>query len=147
MLTIEKVILLKSVGMFANSSEEALAEVASILEELEFQPGETVFEKGDQGHSMYVIIEGRVRVLDGDRTINVLGERDIFGELALLDPEPRSASVVAIEETRCFRLDRDSFYELMSANVEMMQGIVQVLCQRLRRMTAMAVARPPGGAS
>jgi CRP-like cAMP-binding protein len=138
MLTIEKVILLKGVGMFAATSEDILADVATILEEVELNGGELVFGKGEQGDSMYIIINGRVRVFDGDKTINFLGEREIFGELALLDPEPRSAAVEAVEETRLFRLDRNTLFELMADNIGVVSGIVQVLCQRLRRMTAIA---------
>jgi hypothetical protein len=138
MLTIEKVILLKGVGMFAATSEDILADVATILEEVELTGGELVFGKGEQGDSMYIIISGRVRVFDGDKTINFLGEREIFGELALLDPEPRSAAVEAVEETRLFRLDRNTLFELMADNIGVVSGIVQVLCQRLRRMTAIA---------
>ena len=68
----------------------------------------------------------------------LLTKREIFGELALLDPEPRSASVEAVEDTRLFRLDRNTLFELMADNVGVVSGIVQVLCQRLRRMTAIA---------
>ena len=139
MLTIEKVILLKGVNMFSKTSEELLAEVASILEEVVLESGEVIFEKGDVGESMYIIVDGRVRVYDGDKTVNHLGEKEIFGELALLDPEPRSASVQAVEETRLFRLDRDTFFELMADNIQVVSGVMQVLCQRLRRMTSIAV--------
>jgi len=138
MLTIEKVLLLKGVSMFSTTSEDTLADVASVLEEVELRPGELVFEKGDPGKSMYIVVSGRVRVFDGDKTINFLGEQEIFGELALLDPEPRSASVESTEETRLFRLDRDTLFELMTDNVGVVSGIMQVLCKRLRRMTAIA---------
>jgi hypothetical protein len=138
MLTIEKVLLLKGVSMFSATSEDTLADVASVLEEVDLRPGELVFEKGDPGKSMYIVISGRVRVFDGAKTINYLGEQEIFGELALLDPEPRSASVESSEETRLFRLDRDTLFELMTDNVGVVSGIMQVLCRRLRRMTAIA---------
>ena len=138
MLTIEKVILLKGVGMFAHTSEDILADVAAILEEVELTPGEPVFQKGEQGDSMYIIIHGRVRIFGGEKTINFLGEREIFGELALLDPEPRSASVEAVEETQLFRLERGTLFELMEDNVGVVSGIMHVLCSRLRRMTAIA---------
>jgi HEAT repeat protein len=138
MLTIEKVLLLKGVSMFSATSEDTLADVASVLEEMELRPGELVFSKGDPGQSMYIVVSGRVRVFDGGKTINFLGEREIFGELALLDPEPRSASVESAEETRLFRLDRDTLFELMTDNVGVVSGIMQVLCKRLRRMTAIA---------
>ena len=138
MLTIEKVILLKGVAMFAHTSEDILADVATILEEVELTPGEPVFHKGERGDSMYIIVHGRVRVFDGEKTINFVGEREIFGELALLDPEPRSASVEAVEETRLFRLDRSTLFELMEDNIGVVSGIMRVLCSRLRRMTAIA---------
>jgi CRP-like cAMP-binding protein len=91
-----------------------------------------VIEKGDPGDSMYVIVEGKVRVYDGERTIVELGPRDIFGELALLDPEPRFASVAAEIDTRLLRLDREAFLELMEGNIEIVRGVLHVLCERLR---------------
>jgi HEAT repeat protein len=139
MLTIEKVLLLKGVSMFSATSEDTLADVASVLEEVELRPGELVFRKGDPGQSMYIVVSGRVRIFDGAKTINFLGEQEIFGELALLDPEPRSASVEAAEEARLFRLDRDTLFELMTDNVGVVSGIMQVLCRRLRRMTSIAM--------
>jgi AAA family ATP:ADP antiporter len=132
MLTIEKVILLKGVHMFMEASDEIVADVASIVEEVEVPRGAVVIEKGDPGDSMYVIVEGKVRVYDGERTIVELGPRDIFGELALLDPEPRFASVAAEIDTRLLRLDREAFLELMEGNIEIVRGVLHVLCERLR---------------
>lgn len=141
MLLIEKVLILKGVQIFAETAEEILAEIAGAVEELELRPGEAIFAKGDAGDSMYVIVEGQVRVHDGDRTINVLGEREIFGELALLDPEPRSASCAALTETRLFRLDAETFAQLMAGNIEIVRGVLHVLCERLRRVVVAAPAR------
>jgi CRP-like cAMP-binding protein len=89
---------------------------------------------------MYVIVEGRVRVFDDGRTINELGEREIFGELALLDPEPRSASCAALSDARLFRLDAETFSQLMAGNIEIVRGVLHVLCGRLRRVTSFAPA-------
>jgi HEAT repeat protein len=138
MQTIEKVITLKAVHMFAEASEDDLADVAAILEEVSYRQGDVIFEKGEVGDSLYIIIEGRVRVYDGERTIVHLGERDIFGELALLDPEPRFASIAADQDTRLFRLDREAFLELMAGNIEIVRGVLHVLCERLRKSTAAA---------
>jgi hypothetical protein len=132
LLTIEKVIILKSVPIFAEVPDEQLAGVATLLQELEAGPGEVIITKGEFGTSMYVIVEGHVRVHDGDRTLLELGPRQIFGELAALDPEPRAASVTAVEPTRLFRIDRGSLYELMQEQQGVNQGIIRVLCQRLR---------------
>ncbi len=143
MLTLERVIILKSVDMFEGASEQVLADVAAILEETRVARGETIFRKGDLGDSLYVIVEGKVRVFDGDATVGVLGERDIFGELALLDPEPRSASIEATEDTLLFRLDREAFSELMAANIEVVRGVLHVLCERLRRKTEVTLNAAP----
>lgn len=134
-LTIEKVLILKSVDIFANTSEKALAGVAAALEEIEVMAGENVFEKGTMGNAMYIIVDGKVRVHDGDYEITTMTTRDIVGELAVLDPFPRSASVTAIEDTVLFRLDQEVLYDLMSGHVEVVRGVIRALCRRLREQT------------
>ena len=78
-----------------------------------------------------------------------LGENDEFGELALLDSEPCSASVTAVEETYLLRLDQKTFYELISDYPDVLRGIIQVLSERLRettRLAMMAGTAPPTNA-
>jgi len=130
--TIEKVLILKSVGLFAGTPDEVLAEVTSLLAELEFKAGEPIVRKGETGKCLYIVVDGAVRVHDGERTLNQMGEGAVFGEMAVLDAEPRSASVTAQVETRLFRLDQDPFYELMADRVEVARGIIQVLTASLR---------------
>ena len=133
-LTIEKVLILKSCSMFSKIPEDSLAELAAITEEVVTEAGETIFSKGDLGKSMYIIVYGKVKVHDGDKTFAELGNRDIFGEMAILDAEVRSASITAIEETLMFRIDQDPFFELMSEHSIVTRGILQVLCARLRKL-------------
>jgi HEAT repeat protein len=130
--TIEKVLVLKGVRIFAETPDEILADVAQVLEEVEYNQEETIFEKGDLGDSMYIIIDGKVRVHDGENTLNHLGEREVFGEMALLDPEARVASVTAVEDTRLLRLEQEPFFELMQERIEVARGIIQVLTRYLR---------------
>jgi HEAT repeat protein len=140
MLTVEKIMILKGVAMFSRTPEEVLDDLAAILEEVQLKKGDVIFRKGDVGDSMYIIVSGSVRVFDGDKTINVLEAKDIFGELALLDPEPRSASVAALEDTHLFRIDRETFSELMAGSISIVRGVLHVLCERLRRIIPMARA-------
>jgi sigma-B regulation protein RsbU (phosphoserine phosphatase) len=130
--TIEKVIILKQVSIFAETPDEILAEVALLLQEVESKSGGTVFEKGDLGDCMYIIVDGQVRVHDRGRTLNHLGEGDVFGEMALVDSQPRLASVTAVEDTRLLRLDQESFYRLMDERSEVARGIIRVLSRHLR---------------
>jgi HEAT repeat protein len=140
--TIEKVIALKATGVFAEISDRILAEVAGLCEEVQISAGETIFEKGEIGKSLYVIAAGSVRVHDGDQTLEHLTEGQVFGEMALLDPEPRSASITATEETQLLRLDQEPFYELLESQTEVARGIIKVLTRRLRaRMQDLNAAR------
>lgn len=130
--TIEKVIILKMVDIFSKTPDDVLADVANLLEEVEISEEETIFKQGDLGDSMYVIVDGKVRVQDGEHLLNYLGDRDVFGEMALLDPEPRMASVTAVEPTRLFRLDQTPFYQLIAERPEVATGIIRVLTRHLR---------------
>jgi CRP-like cAMP-binding protein len=131
-LTIERVLLLKSAGVFSEVPEEDLLELAAAVEEIEVRMGERIFGKGELGSSLYIVVDGKVRVHDGDHELRVLGCREIFGELAVLDPQPRSASVTAVEDTLLFRLDERVLYEMMAENQALARGIIQMLCRRLR---------------
>ena len=106
--------------------------VMPLLEEVDVSENETIFTQGDPGDSLYVIVDGKVRVHEGERSLNYLGERDVFGEMALLDPEPRSATVTAMEASRLFRLDQMPFYDLMAERPEIATGIIHILTGRLR---------------
>jgi len=141
LLAIEKVIILKSVSIFANTPEDRLPEIASILEEADFKKGERMFEKGDAGKSMYIIVDGKIRIHDGDKVFAVLGERDILGEMAILDDQPRSASATIEEDAHLLRLDRETFYELMTDHIEVVNGVMRVLCERLRKLSALVAAK------
>lgn len=132
LLIIEKVIILKSVDIFSTTAEEDLVELASLIEILDVPAGKEIIRRGELGTSLYVIVEGRARVHVGDRVLAELGERQVFGELAALDPEPRSADVTAIVDTTLFRVDEHMLLDVMSEHVEMARSIIRVLCRRLR---------------
>jgi len=134
MLTIEKVLILKTVSIFTETPDEVLAELALYLEERDVAAGQMIFNKGEPGDSMYIIVSGKVRVHDGERTLNQLKDRDVFGEMALLDPAPRAASVTALEETRLLCLDHGPFYEAVNTRSEISRGVIKVLSRNLRSM-------------
>ncbi len=133
--TPEKLTILRLVRLFAETPDAILAEVVTLLQELVFQAGETIFEQGDHGDAMYIIVEGRVRVHSGGRTLSIMEPRSVFGEMAALDPEPRSASVTAVEAVTLLRLERTHLYQLMASRGEVAAGIIQILCQLLRART------------
>jgi CRP-like cAMP-binding protein len=130
--TLEKAIILKGASIFAAVPDEALAEVATALEPVELAPNQPLFAKGDAATAMYLVVAGAVRIHDGEHTFSTLGEREVFGEMALLDGEPRSAAATAVTETLLLQLGRETFLELLEEQGGLARGILQVLSQRLR---------------
>jgi len=128
----EKKRILRTVNMFAEATDDTLTDVVGLIEDVHFSASELIIRQGDIGDCMYIIVEGRVRVFQGEHTLNFLGRRQVFGELAVLDSEPRSASVMAMEDTHLWRLDQKELYDLMSGRVEVTRGIIHALCQQLR---------------
>src|SRR5262245_60852325 len=112
--TDERLNILRSVSIFAGTPDDLLATVSAVLAELRFPAGARIFSKGDLGECLYIIADGQVRVHDGARTLSILQHGEVFGEMAALDPEVRSASITAIKDTRLLRLDRTPLYQVMA---------------------------------
>lgn len=132
LLLFEKVLILKSLSLFTETPETILSELAPLLEEIEYEQGTPVFKEGDIGDSMYVIYKGEVKIHKGNSTLAILKEKEVFGELSLLDSETRSASATCDTDCFLFKLDQDPFYELLEARPEIARGFIKILCQRLR---------------
>jgi hypothetical protein len=130
--TVEKVIALKALSIFTGTSDEVLADVAAALKEQTVTAGETVFEKGDVGRTLFIITEGRIRIYDNEWTIAELKDGDAFGEMSILDPAPRSASATALKDSHLLRLDQESFRELLTDHSEVAWRVMQLLTRRLR---------------
>jgi CRP-like cAMP-binding protein len=130
--TVEKVLFLKSIDLFSQIPGEDLAAVAQISSEEAREPGDEIFSEGESGDALYLVIDGRVRVHKAERLIAELGERECFGEMALLDAAPRSASVTAISQATLLKIAREDFQEIMSEKPEIAQGVIKVLTRRLR---------------
>ncbi|MCB8943233.1 MAG: cyclic nucleotide-binding domain-containing protein [Ardenticatenaceae bacterium] len=127
--------LLQSVPLFAGLGEEMLLSVAAACEEVFFAAAEPLFMAGQMGRSLYVVAEGVVRVHREGQVLAELGVGEFFGEMALLTPEPRMASVTAVDPTTLLRLNRDTFNQLVDEHKEIARGVIAALAQRLRTVT------------
>ena len=132
MTTIEKVFFLKQVSLFSTLPGEEVAEIAVATEEVARATGEDVIREGDVDDSLFVIIAGKVRVVTTRQVLAALGERDVVGELALLDPAPRNATVTAATDVKLRRLDGEAFGEILRESHEIARGITRILVRRLR---------------
>ena len=132
MPVIEKVMVMRSVTLFADVPGELLAELAEFARELEVNTGTEVIREGETGSTLYVVVDGQVEVTRNGQRLAVIGARDVFGELAALDPEPRSATVTALEDVRLLSLDQEHLEALMADDIDILRGILRTLCRRLR---------------
>lgn len=130
--TVERVLFLKSIDLFSQIPGEDLAAIALISTEQRREPGEEIFAEGEAGDALYLVIDGKVRVHKADRVIAELGERECFGEMAILDAAPRSATVTAVTDTNLLQLTREDFEDIMAEKPEIATGIIKVLTRRLR---------------
>ena len=129
----DRVAVLQQTALFAETPANVLSAIVPIMQEVEFAAGEPIFAKGDLGTSLFIVHAGEVGIFTGSRQLATFRAGDFFGELALLDAEPRSAAAVAQVATRAFRLDQEDFYDVMEERPEVLRNILRVLCQRLRR--------------
>jgi CRP-like cAMP-binding protein len=142
MLTIEKVLILRNTPIFSAVREEHLVDVAQRAEPIELAQDAVLFHQGDAGNSMYVVVDGRIRIYAGNHTIAELGAREVVGEMAAVDPEARSASVCALEPTLLLRISNQNIELLIDHDPDVARGIIKVLCARLRLSGAKPAAKP-----
>jgi CRP/FNR family cyclic AMP-dependent transcriptional regulator len=98
----------------------------------EFKAGDVIFKEGDPGSEFFVIRSGKVDIRLGNRVLGTLGEHDIFGEMALIDPAPRSATAVAATDVTIVPVGEKQFLFLVSRTPHFALNVMRVLARRLR---------------
>jgi CRP/FNR family transcriptional regulator, cyclic AMP receptor protein len=124
--------LLRKIPMFATLDQQLLDDIVRSSATSNFAAGSTIAKQGDEGSSLYLILNGRVEVRRGPRVLSKLNQGQFFGEMSILDGQPRSADVTAIESTECLVLERSKFEELVRAHPELALEILKEVVGRLR---------------
>ena len=130
---------LQGVPFFANLQEDHASELAGKLVLRRFGPNQVIFHLGDPGGLLYLISRGKVKIShttpDGQEVVlAILGTGDFFGELALLDDSPRSATAVALEPTETWTLHRAEFMQYLSDNPNFALHVLKTLARHIRRL-------------
>ena len=107
--------------------------VAAMCDEVSLDKGEVLFETGEVGDSMFVVVSGEVEVVRGGSVIARLGEGECVGEMAALDWEPRSATVRASADSQLVKLERNDLMDLLTDYPELVRSLSRVLVERIRR--------------
>jgi CRP-like cAMP-binding protein len=133
---------LVTIPLFHGLNNKQLKQLANRFVPRSYEAGKNIVTQGKGGEGMFVIISGRAEAIvesgDGTKnTVNEFASRDFFGEIAMLDDGPRTASVIATEPTECLVLTRSDFIALMKNDAEMAIEITVALAKRLRRTASM----------
>jgi CRP-like cAMP-binding protein len=126
-----KVELLRKAPLFADLSKAELEHLAKSTEDLEVEPGRVLCREGEAASEFFVIIEGEAEATKDGNHLRTMTKGDFFGEIALLEEIPRTATVTATGELRFFVLTRQSFWSMVDAMPEVERKILRALARRV----------------
>ena len=126
--------MLKAVPLFADCDEKQLDFIATQVDEVDFVAGRDLCGEGAAGGEFFVILSGTAEVRRQGRHLRELGPGDFFGEIALLDGGPRTATVTALSEMKCLVLSRGQFHNVIRQNALIAVSVLQTLGERLRSL-------------
>ena len=129
---------LRQVGLFKGVSKRSLLRIDQLSEVRSARPGDVLVTQGDPGNELMVVLEGRASVTRGTRKLNELSVGQVFGEMSLLDNQPRGATVTALEPMRMLVIHGPEFRKLMNKVPGLTDALLATLCERLREAHAAA---------
>ena len=132
MTTIDRVVALQRVPLFADVPGRTLASVAARASEVEVGAGQVVIEQGAVEDHLFALVRGRLVATDGDHVLRELDPGATVGELAALAPEPRSATVTALAPSLLLRIDRPVLDELLADHPQLARGVITSLVRMIR---------------
>lgn len=136
--TIEKVIYLQRIEMFADIPSEQLAHLAGITKSVSYKKGETIFEQGDPSHSMYVLVDGKIDVIRDGKKVRELSDDTAFGIWSFFDHEPRMVTTRTTEDCRLLKIDSTDFFDLLEERVHLSRGLLKYFAKRFRELVEVA---------
>ena len=144
----EQIRLLQAMPIFGGVSEEALRFLMSLAREVEVPKGNYYYHEGDPGNSVFVLETGKVVLMkswrDKDHVLKSLARGDSFGEVALIDLQPRNTSALAVETSRAIELSTEDLYKLYKKHLEQFaliyMNMARQVCRRLREADTRAFA-------
>jgi len=142
--TMERILFLKSVPLFADMDGADLQWIVDIAREETYPPEATIFRENDPGDAFYIIEKGRVRIIKGDENPVVLAirqEREYIGEMAILDDEPRLATAETQDEVKLLVISREDFQQLVLARPHIAFPLFKVLSKRLREASDSVISK------
>jgi sigma-B regulation protein RsbU (phosphoserine phosphatase) len=135
----EKLKFLRTCPLFTHLSEKDLKNLVPLFKVISYQEDQTIFEEGEEGDAMYLIVAGQVRIHKDGVEIVIFGSGGCLGEFSILDNAPRAASATTISEALLLRIDRKDFENLAAKNMALCRGMFKVLVHKLNSDTKVMI--------
>jgi len=140
MLTpVERVLILKGAELLNDVGPRHLLALADAAREVDLSKGDTIYGEDDPADALYMVVEGRIRLSTGERTISEVGPGEAFGTWALVDDSARGQRAECIEDGTALALGREEFYDVAAGDLTLLREVVRALAKRLR---ALVTERP-----
>lgn len=130
--TIERILFLNKIPMFKSFSVDELWQVAQVLDEMRYAPGETLFEEGKPGHALYLVVSGELIGSVAGREFAKFGENTVLGDVAVLDGMPYGMTITAVDDVLTIKIEREKLDDILNASPGAARGIISDLCKKVR---------------
>ena len=137
MLTlVERVLILQGADLLRDVGPRHLLRLAEVANEIELESGQTIYREDDAADALYMVVDGRVRLTNPDRTPSEVGPGEAFGTWALVDDTERGHRAECVEDGRALALHRDQFYDVAAGDLTLLQEVVRALAKRMRALVS-----------
>ncbi|BAZ42542.1 cyclic nucleotide-binding protein [Calothrix sp. NIES-4101] len=135
MLTsVDRLLFVRRIPIFEELRDDFIVRLTSVMDELRFPANHTIFRQGEEGRSLFIVISGRIKVHIEDRQLAVFTKGESFGEMAIFDAQPRSATAITLEPCECLELTQEQLYEAIEETPEISLNIIRALSRRVRNL-------------
>lgn len=135
MLTsVERLLFVRRVPIFQALRDDFIVRLAAGMNELSFPGNCAIFREGEPGRSLFIVVSGRVRIHIGKKPLTMITQGKYFGEMAVFDAQPRSASATTLEPCECLELTQDQLYDAIEETPEIAVNIIRELSRLIRQM-------------
>ncbi len=135
MLTsVDRLLFVRQVPIFKELRDDFIVRLASAMNELWFPPNCNIFRQGEEGQSLYIVVSGKVKIHLNNRTLEVKSQGKYFGEMAVFDTQPRSASATTIDACECLELTQEQLDDAIEETPEIAVNIIRELSRLIRKL-------------
>jgi CRP/FNR family cyclic AMP-dependent transcriptional regulator len=135
MLTsVDRLLFVRRVPIFNELRDDFVVRLASVMNELSYPANYSIFRQGEEGRSLYIVVSGKVKVHIGETNLAEVEQGKYFGEMAVFDTQPRSATATTLESCECLELTQEQLYDAIEETPEIAVNIIRELSRIIRRL-------------